>query len=86
MNLLKWDFLKIIRDTKSRVLLVGLFLFIGTFSYFYQQGEFLNLSQEYVGNSNAYLDTYNSLTEGLHATSPSAGCLPLSSVKVKETR
>ena len=63
MNLAKWDFLKIIRDTKSRVLLIGLFLFIGTFSYFYQQGEFLNLSQEYVGNSNAYLDTYNSLTE-----------------------
>lgn len=63
MKRLKWDFLKIIRDAKSRVLLIGLFLFIGSFSYFYQQGEFLNLSDEYVSNSNVYLDTYNSLTQ-----------------------
>ncbi len=68
MRLAKWDFLKIIRDAKSRVLLIGLFLFIGTFSYFYQQGEFLNLSQEYVGSSSSYLQTYNALTDESLAT------------------
>lgn len=68
MRLAKWHFLKIIRDAKSRVLLIGLFLFIGTFSYFYQQGEFLNLSQEYVGSSSSYLQTYNALTDESLAT------------------
>lgn len=68
MKLAKWDFLKIIRDSKSRVLLIGLFLFIGSFSYFYQQNEFLDLSDEYLSESHIYLDTFNALTDSSLAT------------------
>lgn len=36
MKLFKWDFLKIIRDWKVRILLVSLFLFLASYSAFYQ--------------------------------------------------
>lgn len=36
MRLFKWDFLKIIRDWKVRILLVSLFLFLASYSAFYQ--------------------------------------------------
>lgn len=36
MKLFKWDFLKIIRDWKVRILLVSLFLFLASYSVFYQ--------------------------------------------------
>src|SRR5699024_11295271 len=36
MKLFKWDFLKIIRDWKVRILLVALFLFLASYSAFYQ--------------------------------------------------
>ena len=36
MRLFKWDFLKIIRDWKVRILLVSMFLFLASYSVFYQ--------------------------------------------------
>lgn len=61
MRLSRWNLKKILRDTKTRVLLIGLFLFIGSYSYFYQQGEFPSLSNAYVSESHTYLQTYNAL-------------------------